>query len=176
MRRLSISGAFACGGALTLFPLAFSPSHPSTPWLAVAALVSLGGASITRSHALVGTTGALVVIEYALALTTATLDAFAAVAGVGLLLLLELLDSVVSPSDVIVERSVLRRRALWAGAVALAGGALALVAQALGGVVDARHPLLFAVAAACVIGVLALVASLTLGAVTERRSDADRPA
>ena len=170
MRAWTAAAALLCAAALVAYPLTLFPGEAWARWLAALVLGLSVGAIASRSNLLVAAAGATSVSFFVFSLAgSARPEPPAAAAGGGILVLLELLELAVSPPGP-VDRSLLRRRMLWIAGVSLAGGAVALVAQALGELLEAPHPLLFVVAAGCAAVALALIASLGWRAVSDDRS------
>ena len=162
-----LCAALLCAAALVAYPLTAFPDSGWPRWMGALALASTGAAIAFRSSLLVAAAGALSISIYLFTLGgSARPEALAAVAGVGILLLVELLD-LASSAPGPVERSLLRRRALWIAAASVAGGAVALVAYSIGEVLEAPHPLLFVLAAGCAALALALIATLGSRAVAD---------
>jgi hypothetical protein len=159
VRRLTGVAAALCGLALLAFPLTLFPDAIWTRWLSGLALVAIAGAIALRSQILVGAAGALVVSLYVLSLGASRAQPLVAVAGVGILLLLELLE-LATATDGVMERPLVRRRAWWIMLTTFVAAVVALIAQAAGQLLNASHPLLFIVAVACAGLALALISSL----------------
>ena len=171
MRLAARAAALLVGLALLAYPLTLITAVWAW-WLGLAIAVTLLGAMILRSQVLVAACGASIVSLYALTLAaTEEIEPLVAFVGVGILWLMELLDLALT-SEARVERALLRRRAAWTGLVSLAGGTVALTAQAAGELVDAAHPLLFVVAVACAVAALGLIASLAFRAAADEGSEA----
>jgi hypothetical protein len=171
MRLAACAAALLVALALVAYPLTLTDGVWAW-WLALTILVTVVAAILLRSHFLVAASAASIVSLYALTLAaTEEVEPFMAVIGLGILWLLELLDLAVA-TQVPGERDLLKRRAAWTIIVSLAGGTVALMAQAAGELVDAAHPLLFVAAVACAVAALALISSLAFRAAAGEGSDA----
>lgn len=133
MRAALGTATVVVAGALGGYPLALAGWQPALAAMGAAgAACALGAVVWLRprgAEALVGLGVALLVLEYAAALVSATegFDFLSAVVGIGLLALVELIDlSRTSLQEATVDPKALGRRAAGAGAGAAAGGVAAL--------------------------------------------------
>ena len=164
MNRYLSASATVCTVALVAYPLSLFPGAPWARLVSLLVVLAVGSALGFRSQAMVGAAGALTVSLYVLSFAgAARAEPLVALAGIGILLLLELLELAVSTEGP-VEPGLARRRASWILFVTFSGAVVALTAQAAGQLIDAPNPLLFVVAVACAGIALGLVSSLAFRA------------
>jgi hypothetical protein len=147
-----------------LYPLTSASVGRLSPFATLAA-VALCSALVVRGHKFMTLVGALVTIEYTAAVLMPGREPLVALAGVGLLVTLELLDLAATPPHGPVERAVQRRRGTQVLGVSVVALVTGLVAQVSGGLLASASFLGALVAVACGLGALVSIGLLARRAV-----------